>query len=206
MRNASGDVDILTLNKHFQGQLQVAGSPSISAGSAGLVPDSKIFIEKAPFDPPATVTFDDAGRPLIPAQLRARPLEKLQLPRVPIRALGLFTETTNADQQSSFTSGITEGAVTLSDTREAIELRAGDPLYLEGANGIISRLEIGPEGLQLWFDGEVQGISRGIPGYERNLKPTLLEYLYHQEKLGFFWGAVAFLWGLIWSGRRLLSA
>ena len=136
------------------------------------------------------MTFDDAGRPLIPARLRAGPLEKLQLPRIPIRALSLFTETTNADQQSSFTSGITEGAVTLSDTGEAIELKAGDPLYLEGASGVISGLEIGPEGLQLWFDGEVHGISRGIPGFGRNLKPTLLAYLYHREKQGFFWGAV----------------
>jgi hypothetical protein len=96
--------------------------------------------------------------------------------------------------------------MTLSDTGEAIELKAGDPLYLKGASGVISGLEIGSEGLQLWFDGEVQGISQGIPGFGRNLKPTLLAYLYHREKQGFFWGAVTFLWGLIWSGRRLLSA
>jgi hypothetical protein len=203
MSNASGDVDILTLNKPFQGELAVAGSPRISAGPA---PDAKIPIAKATFDPPATVTFDDAGRQLIPARLRASPLEKLRLRRVPIHALSLFTETMNADQQSSFTSGITEGAVTLSDTGEAIELKAGDPLYLKGVNGIITGLEIGPDGLQLWFDGEVHGVSLGTPGFERNLKPTLLEYLYHREKLGFFWGAVTFLWGLIWSGRKLFSA
>jgi hypothetical protein len=201
-RNAFGDIVILTWNKPFQGELQVAGSPSISAGAQ----HSNTPIAQATFDPPATVTFDDAGRPLIPAQLRARPLEKLQLRRIPIHALSLFTETTNADQQPSFTSGITEGTMTLADTGKALELKAGDPLYLEGANGIIWGLDIGPEGLQLWFDGEVRGVSLGTPGFKRNLKPTLLAYLYHREKQGFFWGAVTFLWGLIWSGRRLLSA
>jgi hypothetical protein len=201
-RNASGDVVILTKNKPFQGELQVAGSPNISAGAQHF----QIPMAQATFDPPATVTFDEAGRPLIPAQLRASPLEKLQLRRVPIHELSLFTETTSADQQPSFTSGITEGTITLIDTGKALELKAGDPLYLEGANGIILGLDIGPEGLQLWFDGEVHGVSLGTPGFKRNFKPTLLEYLYHRERLGFFWGTVTFLWGLIWSGRRLLSA
>ena len=205
-RNASGDVDILTWDQPFQGELQVAGSPSISAGTR----NSKIPIAQATFDPPAppaTVTFDDDGRPSIPAHLRARAgrLEKLQLRRVPIHDLRLFTETTNANQQPSFISGITEGKMTLADTGDALELKAGDPLYLEGANGIILELDIGPEGLQLWFDGEVRGVSLGTPGFKRNLKPTLLAYLYHREKQGFFWGAVTFLWGLIWSGRKLLS-
>jgi hypothetical protein len=132
-------------------------------------------------------------------------LEKLQLRRVPIDDLSLFTETTHADQQLSFTSGITEGTMTLAATGGTLDLKAGDPLYLEGANGVVLGLDIGPEGLQLWFDGEVRGVSLGTSGFRRNLKPTLLEYLYHQKKLGFFWGAVTFLWGLTWSGLRLLS-
>jgi hypothetical protein len=203
IRDESGYIDIRTLNKPFEGALELSGSPVVSAGPA---PGSKIPIENFLFDPPTIVTFQGTGHPAIPAQLRISPLEKLQLRRVRIDNMSLFTETTNAAQQSSFTSGITEGTMTLLDTRETLDLKVGDPLHLKGASGVISEVEIGPEGLQLLFDGDVCGMFLGTPGNERNLKPTLLEYLYHQERLGFFCGAVTFLWGLIWSGRRLFSA
>jgi hypothetical protein len=202
-RNESGQVEVLTLDKTFQGQLDVAGTPRISAGSS---PESSIHLLTATFDPPGTVTFYDAGRPGIPARLRVSPLENVELRRLPIRSLSLFTETTNAEQESSFSSGITTGEMTLSDTGEAVELKEGDPLYLNDAKGLVSALVIGPDALQLSFDGEVHGVSVGPRGFERNLKPTLLEYLYHQKKLTFFWSGVTFLWGLIWSGRRLFSA
>jgi hypothetical protein len=203
VRNESGHVEIMTLNKPFQGQLDVAGSPIVSAG---LSPGSNVRLLNATFSPPATVTFYDAGRPGIPTRLRASPSEKIELRRLPIRSLGFFAETANAEQESSFSSGITTGEMMLSDTGESVELKEGDPLYLEDARGLVSDLEIGPEGLQLLFDGEVHGVSVGTPGFERNLKPTLLEYLYHREKLSFFWGGVTFLWGLVWSGRKLFSA
>ena len=208
----SGYVQILTLGKAFQGEIQTAGSPSVSAGRApGRT--TQVRLPSAPFDPPATVTFYDAGRPAIPALLRVSPAGTLKLSQVATQGLSLFAETTNAEQQSSvastvvkgFTSSIVEGTLTLSDTGEALKLDAGAPLDIAGADGLISTLEIGPTGVQLSFDGEARGVLLGIPGFDRNLKPTFLEYLYNQKKLGFFWGVVTFLWGLIWSGRKLLS-
>jgi hypothetical protein len=199
----SGHVDILTLNKSLSGQLDIAGRPNISAGRA---PNSNIKVTNAFFDPPGTVTFYDPGRPANPSVFQASPLGTLQLLRVPVHELSLFTEMTNAQQESFFASGIIEGAITVSDSGAVQELKPGDPLYLEGASGVISALEIRPGGLGLIFDGETHGLSLGAPGFERNLKPTLLEYLYHREKLSFFWGGVTFLWGLIWSGRKLFFA
>ncbi len=189
MRNESGEVDILTLSKPFQGQLDLAGSPRIAAG-----------------DPPGTVTFYDAGRPANPSLIRTSLLGTLQFRRVAVYDLSLFTETPNAQQESLFASSITEGALTMPGSGTQIELKAGDPLYLEGARGLISELEVRPDSLGVMFDGEAHGVSLGAPGLGRNLKPTILEYLYHREKIGFFWGAVTFVWGLLWSGRKLFSA
>lgn len=203
-RSEFGNIEIATLNKAFQGEIQTAGSPRMSAGSA---PGRSTLIQLAnvEFAPPATVTFFNAGRPAVPARLRVNPSGQIKLSRVAIRGLSLSTETANAEQQPSFSSGIVEGTLTLSDTSEALTLDTGEPLAIGDAIGLISSLEMGPTGIQLSFDGEVRRLSVGVPGFERNLKPTLLEYLYAQKSFGFFWGVVTFLWGLIWSGRKLLS-
>ena len=54
------------------------------------------------------------------------------------------------------------------------------------------------------FEGKVRSASTGPSGFERELQPSLLEYLYHQQRLGFFWAAVSFLWGVLWSARTLI--
>ena len=203
MRNESGEIDILTSDRPFHGQLDISGSPSIEAGSHQ---NSNIRLPKITFDPPATLAFYDAGRPANPSTVHVSPLAKLKFPRIPIYDLSLFTEATNARQEPFFASSITEGALTVSDSGTTVEFKPGDPLYLEGANGVLSGLEVRGDGLELMFDGEAHGVSLGTPGFERNLKPTILEYVYNRKKISFFWGAVTFLWGLIWSTRKLFSA
>ena len=83
-------------------------------------------------------------------------------------------------------------------------MQQGSRLRLEGAEGVISRLTIGPDGAALIFEGEVRSAATGPPGFERQLKPSLLEYLYHQQRLGFFWAVASFIWGLLWSARTLI--
>jgi hypothetical protein len=125
IRTDSG-VDILTLNKPFQGQLVVGGNPTISASRSpgiGIKPAHQL-------NPPVTVSFYDAGRPAIPARLRVSPSKSLKLQPVPIDALSLFRETTDFEQRTSFASAISGGSITLSDTGAMLDLKAGEVLHL----------------------------------------------------------------------------
>ena len=207
LENQSGDVDIETTKQAFNGQLDISGQPTITARSGG---NSPITLPSAMFDPPGTVSFHrEGGGSIIPAQLETRVSEKLRLPRLQVRNLSLFTETTGEKQEPAFVSTITAGRLILADTGATVDLKSGDPLYLEDANGLASVIEIGPTGIDTLFDGKVKRVKRvgiGTGDFEQNLTPTILEYVYHRQKLSFFWGAVTFLWGFGWSVRKLFVA
>ncbi len=100
------------------------------------------------------------------------------------------------------TSGVTAGRVELPATgREAI-LRPGDGVLL-GKIRQCRRLEIEPSeaAFTVRFEGPVADVRAGPWGYEAVLTPTWLEFLYHQKRLTLFWGAVAFLFGILWRIR-----
>ena len=58
--------------------------------------------------------------------------------------------------------------------------------------------------LQVRFEGVARDIFLGPEGFRRSLAPSLLEYFYHQKRLGFAWTAVVFFWGLLWSLRKTI--
>ncbi len=201
LRNPSADIYILSLNAPLRGQLQITGDAAVSAGDAPSRPTS---LRTAHFDVPGTLSFYDDGRPRIPARIRLSAKDKLTWRNIPINKLSLVREESGADERSFFISGIDSGTVTVGDTGEKVALKEKDQLYLESATGVIQELELGPDALRLSFKGRAKKVSVGVTGFEENLAPTWLSYLYHQERLGFLWGAVAFLWGVLWSARELL--
>jgi hypothetical protein len=75
---------------------------------------------------------------------------------------------------------------------------------LHWMGGAISALRVMPDGITVRFAGSVHGLTLGRANFARELRPTLIEYLFHQQTVGFLWGAVTFLWGMLWSARRLL--
>ncbi len=201
LRNPSASIYILSLNAPLRGQLQIFGSPAVSAGEA---PSRPTALQKPHFEVPGTLSFYDDGHPRIPARIRLSARDKITWQNIPINKLSFFREESGANEGSFFISGIQSGTVTIGDTGEKVALQAKDQLFLEFPTGIIQELELGPESLRLSFKGRAKKASFGVTGFEENLVPTWLSYLYHQERLGFLWGAVAFLWGVLWSARELL--
>jgi hypothetical protein len=204
-RDGSGTLHILVRNGLVRGSVDVAGRARISGGrGAGGTFD--VDLPSLIFDPPGTFKFADDGRTGEPTHLRVKANDKLTLKSLVVGSIGFMSETTDEEQETSFVSGITDGKITLSSTGEVVMLGSGDVLRLRGSKGSVSRLDIGPDGFQLIFDGEAKQAWLGASSPNRNLKPTVLEYLYHQQKQSFFWGAVTFSWGLLWSIRKMFSA
>ena len=102
-----------------------------------------------------------------------------------------------------FESTIKSARIKLIETGKEFTLRKEDRLLIK--NITTRRLECSQskEGIKVFFEGSVSSILAGSPGYEKNLAPTYLEYYYHQKKLRFFWSAVIFLWGLLWSIKNV---
>ena len=201
LRNPTGTLNVLSLNAPLRGQAQLTGAPAVSAGDA---PSRAAALRTAQWDIPGTIAFYDAGRGSIPARIELSTSEKITWRNIPIERLSFAYETGGSNEGPAFISGIRSGTVTVSETGEKFTLREKDHLHLEEPAGIIQEMEIGSDGLRIAFEVRVKRASFGVTGFEENLVPTWLSYLYHQERLGFFWGAVVFLWGVLWSARQLL--
>jgi hypothetical protein len=200
-RNDDGDVDIQTRYAPFRGELSAAGKLAISADS---VPS---HIEPAHVDwrLPVSVGFLDDGRHVIRADLRTSVSKNLTLPPISIDQLSLFSEAPNLDQGRTFVRSIIAGAMTLPDGGTQIDLQPADTIVLRDARGLVTGLTVGPRDIQLTFDGEAREVLRGVPGYEQDLTPTLLQYFYHREPFTLACTTVFGLWALLWGARNLTS-
>jgi len=202
-RDGSGTIHALVRDRPLRGSIDVAGRARISGGSGRAIDIASTTLT---FDPPGTFGFIDDGHSLDPTGLRIKTNDKLTLKSLAVRGIGFMSEATDEEQQTSFVSGIVEGKVVISQTGETVDLGSGDVLRLRGSDGLISRFDVTSDGVQLVFDGVAKQAWLGASPPNRNLKPTVLEYLYHEQKQSFFWAAVTFLWGFVWSIRKMLSA
>lgn len=105
----------------------------------------------------------------------------------------------------NFESAILFGKVILPHTNKTVDLLRGDNLIIEDIKSRRFVLTKADNGILVTFEGSVSNIHAGPSGYEKNLMPTYLDFIYHQKRLVFFWSIVGFLWGLFWSVRNLLN-
>ena len=199
----TGATEIVVHGAPFRGDIDVSGVVSSRAGPS---PGTSLPYESFDPDmPPGRFGFQYDGRSVLPALLHVSAADTLDLREIPVSGLGFFEERADGTQASVFASQITSGILTMTDTDERIQLAPAAALRLVDARGLVAALKVTPKDIQVKFEGTASGITLGTGDFSRDLKPTMLEWLFHQKKLGFFWGAITFLWGLTWSARRLYS-
>jgi hypothetical protein len=209
-RDQTGAIDFVVRGAPFRGDIDISGEVTLQAEPPPSDPFPIISFGKA--EPPGHLGFQftgkrpsDAGKTLIPAVLHGTPIELpvfKEIQEIAVDGLGFFEERADG-RHSNFASQIVSGALTMTDSGEHIPLNEAAALQLVGAKGLISSLKITEKGTQVAFEGTAREVGLGTGAFERNLKPTLLEWLFHQQKLGFVWTALTFLFGLAWSAHSL---
>ncbi len=96
-----------------------------------------------------------------------------------------------------YISTIQSGTLTLNDVNRSIDLHKQDRLILQNLEGWLVEFSIENGSIDLFFKGTVRDINAGPEGSQKDLSPSLLEYLFKNQPLTLFWGAVVFLWGLL---------
>lgn len=183
-------------NASFRGDLLLKGPVRLSTGSRPdrLVSDGvrqEILV-------PETVHIKSGDKGMIPSVVRIHPLDEWGLRNIRVSRLSFFRERMSTPGSIDFESAIREGSVTIHETTGQASLREGDRLVLEGVDGRLIRIQQG-SALRLVFEGTVEKLLTGPEGFERDLAPSYLEYLYVRKPFAFFWSAVVFLWGMLWS-------
>jgi hypothetical protein len=52
--------------------------------------------------------------------------------------------------------------------------------------------------------GNASELYCGSERFEKNLSPTLIEYIYKEQSFAFFWSVIVFVWGIIWSFKKTI--
>lgn len=183
-------------NASFKGNLLLKGAVLLSAGNR---PDSlAINGIRQSIEIPETVHIKSGDKGMIPSVVRIHPLDGWGFRDIRVNSLSFFRERASTPGSTGFESAIRKGSVEIHETSSQTDLKEGDRLLLEGIAGRLVRVEQG-SALRIAFEGTVEKLLTGPEGFERNLAPSYLEYLYVRKPLTFFWSAVVFLWGMLWS-------
>lgn len=199
------------LEMTFQGDMlrffikgsSVSGEFFVRQAAVSLDAGDETIEKSADFDVPETIVFKTAKTVADPVRLEFIPKGDWQVRSLQIREIDFSQEMTPGSGMSE--SALISGKITLPQTRYSEDLREGDSLILNNVKKF-RRLEIskGDKGIKIFFEGTVSKIFSGPKGFEKNLTPNWLEYLYHQERLTVFWGASVFLFGLLWKVRSTI--
>jgi hypothetical protein len=195
-------IHLLSVGAPFRGQIHALDT-SVIRGGGGIASNMEVS-KSLQFAVPATFRFYSQGAGVVPAQLRFSPGDKIILRDIPIRALSFSREEAGSAVPPVYVSGIASGTVTIGETGEKVTLDASTQLQLESLTVLVRELEIGPKTFRLSLEGTAKKASVGTAGFQQDLVPNWLSYLFHQERLSFFWGSIVFLWSILWSARQLL--
>lgn len=161
-----------------------------------------ISVDSGP-EPPETIGFTTAKTGADPVWFElGRGGKNRWLSGFKSREIGFLEE--NPPASGNFESVILSGTVRLPETGKAENLQIWDSLILKGVQSRRVGFSNAKNGIHVLFEGTVSGILVGPQGFEKNLMPTYLEYIYHQQRLTFFWSVVVFLWGMLWSIRNMI--
>jgi hypothetical protein len=182
----------------LSGQLTVGDTVRLKAGVAMEHPavDTERHLAI-----PETIVFHAEGKGAVPVRLRLRPQALWLLRNLYVQELRFTRQIPTEAGEIAFISTIKKGTVTLHDVAESITLQENEPLTLTGVRGRLVELR-GGDTFTLQFEGIVQKLYTGPADAQVNLAPSLLKYYYHQKPLTFFWSAVVFIWGILWSIRK----
>jgi hypothetical protein len=122
-----------------------------------------------------------------------------------VRSLSFARERASEPGSAGFESTIRDGRLIIAETRKEVPLRRGDHLEIADAGeGRLVDVAIG-DAVVVAFEGKAGTVDLLQAGRRTDMRPTLLEYAYHNERLAFVWGALGMVWGLAWSVRRTLG-
>jgi hypothetical protein len=198
----NGRFEIFYRGSHFKGEVAVSGSSSISAGE-NLNRKGNLKITED-FKIPESIQFNTNSSGMVPTLIKIYPQGELTFQDIYVQAMSFFHERTSEPGSKFFESAIHSGSISIHDVSVEETLQEGDRLMMAGVEGRLRKVSHGSE-IDLIFEGTVEKLLLGPKGLEKNLSPSYLEYFYVRKPLAFLWGAVVFLWGLLWRVRKMIT-
>jgi hypothetical protein len=186
-------------------KVQVQGKVRVTAASADG--ETAVDTERELNDVPESVELATQVGTAVPTVIRLHSQESWSLGRPTFHQLGFTREITKAGEvgESELVSGLKGGTIRFNDAAGSeLEAREADFVALRGLEDARVELRAKDGLLHVALNGTVGGVTLGEGDAKREQMPSYLEYLYNKKSLGVVWSAILFLWGLIWSVRRVI--
>lgn len=200
LRRDDAVVDVLALRAPFEADLAIEGRTRVRAGNG----TGAVAVERELQSPvPETVEMRSRGESIVPARLTVGG-EPWSLTGLRVNEMSLARQIAADPGSVSFESAVLNGKLVISATGTVHDIARGERLTLRGLRGQIREMAI-KDAIEIRFEGAAADILVGSGELTRSLAPSVLAYLYHYRPLSFFWSAILFLWGFLWSAHRLAA-
>jgi hypothetical protein len=200
--SSEGIVDLFLGNSPLDGKMTVRGHVTVSAGPR----DGQKSLEKQ-FDIPIpeTIIFSVTNSSGVPAQVTIHSPADWSLSSVPLSNISFSMEQPTEAAERILTSGVRSGTLQFNDTSWG-PLQLPENEFLAIHQSANARIDLrSTKGLvHATINGQVKDVTLGDERSKRVLVPSYLEYFYNRKSLAFFWGAIVFLWGALWSIRKIM--
>ncbi len=196
------EVDLYASRARLTGRVTVTGKVNVTAGPRAGETTVHATYE---IDIPETVEFAVEKAQSVPFQLTVHSPAPWSAGRPQAASLSFAREEMRGAGERLLTSGVQKGTARFDDTAWPIlELREGDLLSLRPTKSAVVDARGANGAIHMTVNGAVSRFLVGDAAARTELAPSWLEYLHNKKSLAFFWGAIVFLWGLIWSVRNTI--
>lgn len=143
--------------------------------------------------------FTVIGTPGQPFRMVLRPSDpaNIGIEDLEISELRFSRPRASTDQRSPFRSDVTGGTLRLLDVAKEVPLKPGDPIWLTGFSGHLTRLRIDKGDLVADIVGVARRVEVGPGIAKEDHTPSLLAWLAGQQGLALLWGAVVAVCGVL---------
>jgi hypothetical protein len=197
------DKDVLRMSlkaASLSTQFSVLGDVRISSNTGRMGTANVVDSLIDPTGPPESIKTISASDGAIPASALIGLRAPMRLYNVPVRNLSFYKHRSVASAQESFISSVGNGSLTFVKVGRTVPLPPRVRIAFDGSEGRIIQLVV-DNGIQLSFEGRVDRVFIN----DEDLTPRWLEFLYRNQPLTLIWGAVGFLWAMLWSLKSLLT-
>lgn len=159
----------------------LSGNIYVTYGNLEIEMDDRTIKIPIQSEGPETITFRTMKTPADPVQFEITTDKNWKLYGLPVKNIGFAEE--NPPGSGIFEFPVYSGELILHEIGFTNKLREADCVSI-GKISKNRRLEISrvEQGMKIFFEGTVEGIVAGPKGFEKNLMPNWLEWVYHQHK------------------------
>lgn len=180
----------------------LSGNIYATYGNLAIETDDKIIKIPIQSEGPETITFRTMKTLADPVRFEITTDKNWKLYGLTVKDIGFAEE--NPPGSGIFEFPVYSGELVLHEIGFTQKLREADCVSI-GKISKNSRLEISrvEQGMKIFFEGTVEGIVAGPKGFEKDLMPNRLEWVYHQQKKPAFLIAVS-VFALLMNKHKIL--